>query len=143
MQGRCCQNRRPIQAEHPPRSRGRGKSQTPTLQDGLQTPHSARSRQRQRTWCHRSHASPRRTLLSLLASWRQEREAGIQDALSPHKRGPKSKHDPLILENQKLTRENQRLTEKLRTAEIIIDVQKKVAMLLGHPISNPDQEANL
>lgn len=80
---------------------------------------------------------------SLLTSWRQEREAGIQEALSPHKRGPKPKHDPLVAENQKLVRENQLLTEKLRTAEIIIDVQKKVAMLLGRPILNPEPEEKL
>jgi len=30
------------------------------------------------------------------------------------------------------------LTEKLRKAEIIIDVQKKVAALLGNPIPDPD-----
>lgn len=80
---------------------------------------------------------------SLLAAWRQEREAGIQEALSPHKRGPKPKLDPLVCENQKLVRENLRLTEKLRTAEIIIDVQKKVAMLLGRPILSPEPEEKL
>lgn len=80
---------------------------------------------------------------SLLTTWRQERQAGIQEALSPHKRGPKPKTDPLVAENQKLTRENLRLTEKLRIAEIVIDVQKKVATLLGRPIPNPDAEERL
>jgi cell shape-determining protein MreC len=45
-------------------------------------------------------------------------------------------------ENQKLQRENERLTEQLRKAEIIIDVQKKVAALLGRPILTPDPEEN-
>lgn len=78
---------------------------------------------------------------SHLTSWRRERKAGVLQALTPHKRGPKSKHHPLAEENQKLQRDNQRLTEQLRKAEIIIDVQKKVAALLGHPIVDPDPEA--
>jgi transposase len=68
---------------------------------------------------------------SHLTKWRQEREAGIQDGLTPHKRGPKTKVTAATLENQKLQRENERLTEQLRKAEIVIDVQKKVAALLG------------
>lgn len=79
---------------------------------------------------------------SILTTWRQERQAGIREALGPHKRGPKPKNDPLIAENHMLTRENLRLTEKLRVAEIIIDVQKKVATLLGRPILSPDAEEN-
>lgn len=78
---------------------------------------------------------------SHLTSWRRERKAGVLQALTPHQRGPKSKHHPLAEENQKLQRDNQRLTEQLRKAEIIIDVQKKVAALLGHPIVDPDPEA--
>ena len=77
---------------------------------------------------------------SHLTTWRRERKAGVLQALTPHKRGPKSKHHPLAEENQKLQRDNQRLTEQLRKAEIIIDVQKKVAALLGHPIVDPDPE---
>jgi hypothetical protein len=77
---------------------------------------------------------------SHLVTWRREREAGILDALTPHKRGPKSKRHPLEEENQKLRRQNERLTDQLRKAEIIIDVQKKVAALLGRPIPTPDPE---
>lgn len=78
---------------------------------------------------------------SHLSTWRRERKAGVLEALTSHKRGPKSKRNPLAEENQKLQRDNQRLTEQLRKAEIIIDVQKKVAALLGHPIADPDPEA--
>src|SRR5229473_1590018 len=77
---------------------------------------------------------------SLLTYWRRERAKGVLEALTPQKRGPKSKHDPLEEENQKLLRQNARLTEDLRKAHIIIDVQKKVAALLGHPIPEPDPE---
>jgi hypothetical protein len=41
---------------------------------------------------------------------------------------------------QKLRRENQRLTEELRKAEIIIDVQKKVGTLLGWSLPKADPE---
>src|SRR5258708_2925455 len=75
---------------------------------------------------------------SMLANWRRERDAGVQQALAPRKRGPKSKYDPVAEENQRLQRENQRLVEQLRKAEIVIDVQKKVAALLGHPIDTPE-----
>src|SRR5665811_1006073 len=77
---------------------------------------------------------------SLLAYWRRERANGILDALTPHKRGPKSKRHPMDEENQKLRRQNARLAEELRKAHIIIDVQKKVAALLGHPIPEQDPE---
>jgi transposase len=79
---------------------------------------------------------------SLLAYWRRERANGILEALTPQKRGPKSKRNPLEEENLKLQRQNARLTEDLRKAHIIIDVQKKVAALLGRPIPEPDPEEN-
>ena len=72
---------------------------------------------------------------SLLSTWRRERDAGAFQALTPQKRGPKSKRDPLAEENQTLRRETLRLTEELRKAEIVIDIQKKVATLLGGPLS--------
>jgi transposase len=67
---------------------------------------------------------------SLLTYWRRERAHGILEALTPQKRGPKSKRNPMEEEVQKLRRQNARLTEDLRKAHIIIDVQKKVAALL-------------
>jgi transposase-like protein len=77
---------------------------------------------------------------SLLAYWRRERALGIREALTPQKRGPKSKRNPMAEEMQKLQRQNARLSEDLRKAHIIIDVQKKVAALLGHPIADEDPE---
>lgn len=77
---------------------------------------------------------------SHLGKWRRERAASIQQGLEPRKRGPKSKRNPLAEENQKLQRANERLTEQLRKAEIVIDVQKKVGALLGWPIPDPEQE---
>jgi len=77
---------------------------------------------------------------SHLVTWRRERQAGILKGLAPHKRGPKSKRNPQEEEMQKLRRENQRLTEELRKAEIVIDVQKKVGALLGWPLPKADPE---
>ena len=77
---------------------------------------------------------------SHLVSWRRERRAGVLEALEPRKRGPRSERNPLAEENQKLRRQVGQLTEKLRKAEIIIDVQKKVAALLGNPIPDVDPE---
>jgi len=67
---------------------------------------------------------------SNLVTWRREREAGILEGLTPSKRGPKSKQNPLDVEVDTLRRQNARLTEDLRKASIIIDVQKKLATLL-------------
>jgi hypothetical protein len=40
----------------------------------------------------------------------------------------------LAEENLQLRHETERLIEELRKAEIVIDIQKKVATLLGRPI---------
>jgi transposase-like protein len=77
---------------------------------------------------------------STLTRWRRERDSAVDTAFS-QKRGPEPKRNPLTAENEKLRRQNQRLQEDLRKAEIIIDVQKKVAMLLGRPLASvPDSE---
>ncbi|MBL8229235.1 MAG: transposase [Bryobacterales bacterium] len=77
---------------------------------------------------------------SHLATWRRERRTGILKGLTPHKRGPKSKRNPLEEENRKLRGENQRLAEQLRKAEIVIDVQKKGGALLGWPLPTADPQ---
>lgn len=75
---------------------------------------------------------------SHLTTWRKERQASLLEALAPKTRGPKSKRDPQAEEMQKLRLENQHLTESLRRAEIVIDVQKKVGALLGWPLPPAD-----
>lgn len=77
---------------------------------------------------------------SHLVAWRRERQAGILEALKPRKRGRRAERHPLTEENQKLRRQVGQLTEKLRKAELIIDVQKKVAALLGNPIPDVDPD---
>jgi transposase-like protein len=64
---------------------------------------------------------------SSLTSWRRQ----VAEGLIPRKRGPVTrKADPLARRNAELERENARLIHKLKQAELIIDVQKKVAELL-------------
>jgi transposase len=76
---------------------------------------------------------------SHLSTWRKQREQGTLDALTPKKRGRKPRdNDPLIEENRRLERVNKRLVERLRQAEVIIDVQKKVAEILGIPLQSPE-----
>ena len=69
---------------------------------------------------------------SHLVSWRKARGEAERTALEPKKRGPKpSPKNPLQAENAKLKRENGQLNKKLRRAELIIDLQKKVSQILG------------
>ena len=69
---------------------------------------------------------------SQLTSWRKVRANSQRLALEPKKRGPKPvPENPLQAEYTKLKRENVQLHKKLRTAELMIDLQKKVSQLLG------------
>ncbi len=71
---------------------------------------------------------------STLYSWRKERDAAVHKAFS-QKRGPQPRGNPLAGENEKLRRQNRKLQEDLEKAHIVIDVQKKVARLLGYPLA--------
>jgi transposase-like protein len=73
---------------------------------------------------------------SHLGTWRRQRKQGELDALTPKKRGPKIVVSPLVKKNRDLQADVARLTKKLKNAELIIEVQKKVAVLLGNPIPN-------
>jgi len=73
---------------------------------------------------------------SHLTTWRRQRRQGEIDALTPQKRGPKLVVSPLVKQNREQQAVIARLTKKLKNAELIIEVQKKVAALLGNPIPN-------
>lgn len=75
---------------------------------------------------------------SSLTNWRRQRERGELDGLSPQKRGPKP--DPQAVELARLKREVEHLRERLRKAEMIIDVQKKVAQMLGEAPEETDRD---
>jgi len=72
---------------------------------------------------------------SNLTTWRRQREQGTLEALSPKHRGPKVKNtDPSVRRIVELERENNRLKQKLKQAETIIDVQKKLSEILQIPL---------
>lgn len=71
---------------------------------------------------------------SHLSTWRRQARQGELAGLTPKKRGRKITVNPLLEENRKLLAINARLTKRLENAELIIDVQKKLAALLGRPI---------
>jgi len=74
---------------------------------------------------------------SALSDWRRQRDAGAFAALNPIARGPKiAPPNPLAAEHARLLRDNKCLTQRLERAEAIIDLQKKVAALLGLPIAS-------
>jgi transposase-like protein len=80
---------------------------------------------------------------SLLSTWRRQRDEGTLAGLTPKRRGRKANPDaPLIAENQRLTRETQRLAAKLRQAETIIDIQKKLSEMLGIPLPPCDNSGS-
>jgi len=73
---------------------------------------------------------------SALTDWRRQRDAGAFGALAPARRGPKtSERNPLAAQLALVERDNARLTLRLKRAEAIIELQKKVAELLGIPLA--------
>ena len=66
---------------------------------------------------------------SHLDKWRKQRERGALEGLRGQKRGRKP--DPQAAEIARLQRENEQLRSRLDRAEHIINVQKKLAELLG------------
>ena len=73
---------------------------------------------------------------SYLTTWRKQRESQELEGLAPQKRGPKP--NPEAIELAKLRREHARLQERMRQAELIMDVQKKVAQMLGATLEAPN-----
>ena len=80
---------------------------------------------------------------SHLSTWRRQRAAAERAGLEPQKRGRKT--DPALAETRRietLTRENERLRRQLAQAELIIDVQKKVATLLDMSMAHAPGDAS-
>lgn len=69
---------------------------------------------------------------SHLTTWRRQRQAGQLAGLSDNKRGRKpTPINPLGAEVERLRRENERLSQRLQQAELIIDIQKKASAILN------------
>ena len=74
---------------------------------------------------------------SSLSTWRRQREVAELAALAPQKRGPKPDVNRAEAQHiAQLTRDNERLKSQLDKARLVIEVQKKVAALLGNPIDD-------
>jgi transposase len=77
---------------------------------------------------------------SHLTTWRRQREAGILSGLKPKQRGRKANPiHPLQTENEQLRKENNRLQKRLKQAELIIEVQKKISQMLGIPLETSEK----
>jgi len=77
---------------------------------------------------------------STLRRWRQKRDEGMAGGLSPKKRGPKiSPNTEMARELAKKDQRIHQLEKKLKRAEMIIDVQKKVSVLLGVSLDAVDE----
>jgi transposase len=76
---------------------------------------------------------------SHLATWRRQRDAGALSALSPKTRGrPAPAASPLARRVAELEREKVRLERRLKQAETIIEVQKKISEVLGISLTTED-----
>lgn len=75
---------------------------------------------------------------SHLVDWRRQYRAGALSSLARPRGRPKP--NPLAAENERLRRRNKRLTERLATAERIIEIQGKVSELLGIPLAQTSED---
>lgn len=71
---------------------------------------------------------------SQLSKWREQYRGGALDALRDDKRGRRARKHPLEDEVARLRKENAGLSGRLEQAEAIIEIQKKVAAMLGNPL---------
>jgi transposase len=95
------------------------------------------------------HGDPRRGALlrrvgaytSHISKWRKQRNRGALANLAPQAPGRKPQpRDELHDELERLRTENLRLQKRLAQAETVIEIQKKVATLLGVVISTPPRD---
>jgi hypothetical protein len=74
---------------------------------------------------------------SLLTTWRAARDRGELEGLAPKKRGPKAEPpDPRDKKIAEQEREMGKWRKRAERAEALVEVQKKVAALLGTPFDS-------
>jgi transposase len=77
---------------------------------------------------------------SKLVTWQRQRDARALVGMKAQKRGPKPRReDPRLKQKD---REIARLQHRLKQAETVIEVQKKVAEILGIPLNSPALDEN-
>jgi len=78
---------------------------------------------------------------SHLAKWRAARKRGELAGLTARRRGPPAQRpDPRDRRIAELEREIKRVTARLERAEALIEVQKKVSLLLGVPLESSGKD---
>ncbi len=75
---------------------------------------------------------------SHITYWRRIAEQGELEALAPKKRGPKPKHDERDRQLVEAQREIAKLKARAERAELLVEIQKKVASVLGIPLDDSD-----
>lgn len=75
--------------------------------------------------------------------WRKQRDYAMQKWMEPQKPGPKPEApNPLADRVGQLERENAALQRRLKQAEAIIEVQKKISEILSIPLNPPESDKN-
>jgi len=77
---------------------------------------------------------------SHLVTWRRQREVRALAGMKARKRGPRRRDEDPRLKQQ--AREIARLQRQLKQAVTIIEIQKKVAGMLGIPLNAPTLDEN-
>ena len=78
---------------------------------------------------------------SHLTAWRLEVKQRELSALAPKKRGPKGKIvDPHEQENIALRRQNAKLQVRAERAELLVEIQKKLSVMMGIELPKIDEE---
>jgi transposase-like protein len=79
--------------------------------------------------------------MSNIQCWRWQKERGELEALSPKKRGRKpTEAELLIRRNKELERENRKLQKRLKRAELLLDIQKKISEITGIPLREVEND---
>lgn len=78
---------------------------------------------------------------SHLFTWRRVAERGKRAALTPKKRGPQPKvADDRDKRIAQLERDNAKLAHRAERAEALVEIQKKISLLLGIPQPESDEQ---
>jgi transposase len=78
---------------------------------------------------------------SHLTAWRRELAAGQLAALAPKKRGPKGRQvDPQAEELARVRRQLDAATARAERAELIVEIQKKLSLMLGLELPKLDED---
>lgn len=74
---------------------------------------------------------------STIQNWRRQRERAELESLNPKKRGRRPTQAAVLAARYKdIERENRKLQKRLKHAELLLDIQKKISELTGIPLKD-------